>query len=62
MLFVLIDAWLLFFSKKVNFMADLHRKYSCRSVVSVLETPEIGINPKTLLKKIVTNSIFYNYY
>ena len=25
--FVIVDMWLLYFSKKINFMADLHRKY-----------------------------------
>ena len=36
--FMLVDAWLLFFSKKVNFSADLHRKYIRRSAVALLET------------------------
>ena len=35
--FVLVDAWLLFFGKKVNFMADLRRKHVCRSAVSLAE-------------------------
>ena len=39
-------------------MSDLHRKNVCRSDVAVVETPETGSNPKTLLKKIVTNIIF----
>ena len=35
--FVLDDAWLLFFSEKVNFMADPHRKYVCRSDVALVD-------------------------
>ena len=34
--FVLVDAWLLFFNKKVNFIADLRRKYACRSAVALV--------------------------
>ena len=35
---VLVDVWLLFFSKKVNFMEDLRRENVCRSDVALLET------------------------
>ena len=36
--FVLLDAWLLFFSKKVNLRSDLRRKYVCRSAAALVET------------------------
>ena len=42
MSFMLVYAWLLFFSKKVNFMADLRRKYVCRSAVALIETHSFG--------------------
>ena len=48
-----------FFSKKLNFMADLHRKYVCISSVAVVEIPETGSNSKILPNKIVTNSNFF---
>ena len=34
--FVLVDAWLLFYSKKVNFMSDLRRKYFFRLAVALV--------------------------
>ena len=37
MIFLPIEAWLLFFSKKVNFMSDLRRKYVCISAVTLVE-------------------------
>ena len=42
-MFVLIDAWLLLFSKKVLFMADLQKKYICRSAVALVETHSFGV-------------------
>ena len=41
---VLVDVWLFLFSKKVNFMTDLHRKYICRSAVALVETHSLGVN------------------
>ena len=41
---MLLDAWLLFFSKKVNFMVDLSRKYVCRSDVALVETHSFGVS------------------
>ena len=35
---MLVDAWLLFFSKKVAFMSDLLQKYVCKSAVALVET------------------------
>ena len=32
-----------FLSKKVNFMADLRRKYVCRSAVALVETHSFGV-------------------
>ena len=40
---VLVDSWLLFFSKKVNFMADLRRKCGCRSAVELVDTHSFGV-------------------
>ena len=37
MLFMLVDVWLLFFSEKINFMADLRRKFVCVSAVEMVE-------------------------
>ena len=42
-LFVLVDVRLLFFSKKVNFMADLRRKYVYRSTVVLVDTYSFGV-------------------
>ena len=42
--FVLVDVWWWFFSKKVNFMADLPRKYVCRSDVGLVETHSFGVH------------------
>ena len=36
--FVLVDAWMLFFRKYVDFMSDIHMKYICRSAVEIIET------------------------
>ena len=36
--FVIADVWLLFFSKEVNFMVYLFRKYVCRSAVALVNT------------------------
>ena len=41
--FVLVDVWLLFYSKKVNFIADLRRKCVCRSDVALVETHSFGV-------------------
>ena len=41
--FVLLDAWLLFFSKKVNVLIDLRRKYVCRSARALLERYSFGV-------------------
>ena len=41
--FAIVDVWLLFFSKKVNFMADLCRKYVCRPAVALVETHSFGV-------------------
>ena len=42
MTFVLVDAYF-FKSKKVNFMADLRKKYACRSAVALVETHSFDI-------------------
>ena len=43
MSFMIVDAWLLFFSKKVNFTADLRRTYVCGSAVALIETHPFGV-------------------
>ena len=42
-MFVLIDAWFLFFSKKENVLVELRRKNVCRSGVVLVETHSIGV-------------------
>ena len=40
--FVLVNMWC-FFSKKINFMADLQRKYLCISAIALIETNSFGV-------------------
>ena len=40
---MLVDAWLLFFSKKVNFMEDITMKYVCISTVDLVDTHYVGV-------------------
>ena len=41
---VLVDVWLLFFSKKVNFIADLRSIYVCRIYVELVERHTVGVH------------------
>ena len=41
-MFVIVYAWLLFFSKKVSFMVDLCTKYICISAVALVEIRSFG--------------------
>ena len=50
MSFVLVDAWLLFFSKNVNFMADL---YGCISAVALVETTFIWVSSLFIFRFLV---------
>ena len=43
MLFVLVDAWMFFSSKKVNVIVYLRRKYICRSALAPKETRYFSI-------------------